>query len=503
MSATDTAERYDRIPLDQIAASSTNPRTHLDPVALEELVTSIRDKGVVQPILVRPKAGARNGHTFEIVAGERRVKASRLAEQKTIPAIIRELSDAEVLELQLIENIQRRDLTPLEQARGFRRLIDTNPDKHSAESIARRIGMSAQWVWDRMKLNDLIPEAKRILEAGRMTVGHAILIARLKPADQQRTIDVEDGAEYGGLFEGEDAKLFEPEGASAGAKADKYAGLKTRSVRELESWIHDHIRFDLKHAGVAQPLQFETAAAEVAAKAAESGRGKKVIAITRDHFTRPEARDEDERTYSGKSWKRADGTKKTTERHGKLVDSPACEHAVRGVVVTGPGQGEQFDVCIARDRCEVHWKAEIAERTKAQKLRAQGKTGAAAQREAKVAEANAREQRERQAREDRWQVFYPALRKAVTAAVGRQPNKLPRQLFAALVKGLGLPANTKAHDLQRALLAHVIARQFTDHAWYGHEPQLVGWAKVLKVDVKACEPQTSREPAKPAAKATR
>jgi ParB family chromosome partitioning protein len=84
-----------------------------------------------------------------------------------VPAIVREMTDDQVLEAQLEENIHRKDLTPLEEAAGYRRLIASNPTKHSAESIATRIGMSVGYVWDRLKLNDLIPEAKAILEQGQ------------------------------------------------------------------------------------------------------------------------------------------------------------------------------------------------------------------------------------------------------------------------------------------------------------------------------------------------
>src|SRR5262245_25337845 len=121
------AERYERLPLSQVVPSKTNPRTHFDPAYLAELASSIREKGVAMSILVRP---IKNGK-HEIIAGECRYRASMLAEQPDIPAVIREYTDDQVLELQLIENIQRKDLTALEQAVGFRNLIKSAPDKHS------------------------------------------------------------------------------------------------------------------------------------------------------------------------------------------------------------------------------------------------------------------------------------------------------------------------------------------------------------------------------------
>src|SRR5690349_3475113 len=103
MSAPQLAERYERLPLTAIAPSLTNPRQHFDPQALAELAASIREKGVMTPILVRPVNGS---GSYEIVAGERRHRASVIAEQADIPAVIREYSDEQVLELQLIENVQ-------------------------------------------------------------------------------------------------------------------------------------------------------------------------------------------------------------------------------------------------------------------------------------------------------------------------------------------------------------------------------------------------------------
>lgn len=108
---------FERLALEHIVPSKTNPRAHFDGVYLDQLAGSIAEKGVVQPILVRPLGT--NG-TFEIVAGECRYRASKIAKQTHIPAVIRSYTNEQVLELQLIENLHRRDLTPLEQAKGYR-----------------------------------------------------------------------------------------------------------------------------------------------------------------------------------------------------------------------------------------------------------------------------------------------------------------------------------------------------------------------------------------------
>jgi ParB/RepB/Spo0J family partition protein len=392
-------ERYQHIPIGALIASKTNPRTHFDAGYLTELAGSIRDKGLIQPLVVRPngKAG-----TFEIVAGECRYRASKEAGLTDVPAIVRTYTDAQVLETQLEENIHRKDLTPLEEAAGYRRLIDSNPTKHSAESIATRIGMSVGYVWDRLKLNDLIPEAKTLLEAERFTVGHAILLSRLKSDDQARAIDP-DGASLFNRSKG----LWVIDGAAeeatnAKAPLAKYAEVKPTSVREFEQWIRDHIRFDVAHAAQAQPLQFELVARDIEHAAALPGRGKKVIAITHDYRVSDDARAE-ERTYGSQAWERADGQEK----------SKTCEHAVLGVVVAGEGQGSTLQVCVARDRCKVHFAAIVQARKKADKQREAGQTKKAAKTEKKAEESSEarwkREQAERERKAKAWKALEPAL----------------------------------------------------------------------------------------------
>lgn len=394
-------ERYERLPIEFIAPSKTNPRTHFDDAYLAELANSIGEKGLIQPILVRPHDSPRNGTQFEIVAGECRYRASMLAGKTHVPAIIRAYSNDQVLELQLIENIHRKDLTALEQAVGYRALIKSNPDKHSAATIAQRIGMSEAWVWDRLKLNDLIPEAKKILDDEKMSVGHAILIARLKPEDQKRTIafDDESSSQYRGVGLWRNDGGFDWEEAEeSGKKRGKYDELKPCSVRELEAWIRDHIRFDVQHAAKAQPLTFEQTATRVSEAAAQPGRSKKLISITHEYRVADDARDEDgERTYGSQSWERADGKDK----------SKTCEHSVLGVVVAGRGQGETLQVCVAREKCEVHFGAVIRQKKKNAKLRESGKGTQAAKNESKAAAREQAKQEEAERRRQAWEALQP------------------------------------------------------------------------------------------------
>lgn len=391
-------ERFAQIALAQLEESPHNPRTHFDQAKLLELGESIQQKGIIEPLVVRERDPLGPGLQFEIVAGARRFRAATMAGLHSVPCIVRDYSDEDVLEIFVIENIQRDDLSPLEQARGFKQLLTVNADRFSVATIAGKVGMSPAWVWDRIKLLDLVPEAQALLEQGRITVGHAIVLARLKPADQERAIDVDGGlwdrSSARSLFEfGEDMVVLDDPPKSD----DPYEGYKTASIRELETWVEDHVRFDVAHAAKAQPLVYEDLAGAVDDAAARPGRGKKVIAITFEHVVRPEAKDESDRTYGPKSWRLADGSE----------GFPTCEHGVLGVVVAGPRQGKSFQVCIARDTCRVHFAAEIKAKEKAAKARAIGDTKTAAKVEKKQEQSWERQQRERREQLAIWTPMKP------------------------------------------------------------------------------------------------
>jgi ParB/RepB/Spo0J family partition protein len=182
-------EQFAMLDLALITPSLTNPRKTFNEAKMLDLVESIRASGVHQPILVRPLPANRLDDTFrnrgdgmplpthEIVSGERRYRASKRAEQATIPAMIRRLSDQEVLEIQIVENLQRDDLTELEEAEGYQRLCDeTNIAK---ELVGERIGKSRSYVYGRMKLLDLTSAPREALRAGEIDGSKALLIARI------------------------------------------------------------------------------------------------------------------------------------------------------------------------------------------------------------------------------------------------------------------------------------------------------------------------------------
>jgi ParB family chromosome partitioning protein len=164
--------------IDRIRAGRYQPRTRMDDASLAELAESIKAQGVVQPILVRPVEGGR----FEIVAGERRWRAAERAGLKEIPALVRPVADQAALALALIENIQREDLNPLEEAQGLRRLIEEFGLTH--EAAAQAIGRSRSAVTNLLRLTQLAKPVQAYLLAGKLDMGHARALLAL-PAAQQ------------------------------------------------------------------------------------------------------------------------------------------------------------------------------------------------------------------------------------------------------------------------------------------------------------------------------
>ena len=174
-------QEYRNVPLTQLVESSTNPRKAFDEERLEELAESVRSKGILSPLLTRKV----NGH-FEIVSGARRYRAAQRAGLREVPVRIVSLSDAETLEAQIIENIQRADVHPFEEAQGFRGLLESEGDRYTIEKIAVKTGKNAIYIARRLRLLDLIPPVAEAFTAGRIGVEHALLIAKLGADAQEQ-----------------------------------------------------------------------------------------------------------------------------------------------------------------------------------------------------------------------------------------------------------------------------------------------------------------------------
>ena len=176
----DTEDKNEVVSLkiSQVEPNRKQPRRHFDEDALAELADSISRHGVLQPILVRPQIYG----GYQIVAGERRYRACRLAGLSEIPAIIRELSDSETMQIALIENLQRSDLSPLEEAQGYRSLIDDYG--FSQDDIARTVGKSRPAVANMLRLLSLPDEVKPLLEENKISTGHARALLAIEDKDQ-------------------------------------------------------------------------------------------------------------------------------------------------------------------------------------------------------------------------------------------------------------------------------------------------------------------------------
>lgn len=207
---------FTEISLDQIRPHPDNRRVGgFDEQKMQQLAESIKTCGVMQPAVVRMIDGP--GKTiYELVAGERRWRAARLAGLTTLPCVVRVLDDAAAMRIQIIENLQREDVHPLDEATGYQRLLGAGG--YDVETIAKEVGRSASYVYQRLKLQDLIPAAREHLVKGTLTAGHAILIARLTPEQQREALE----------------EAF-----------DHYPSTHAVPVRELADWIQETILMDL------------------------------------------------------------------------------------------------------------------------------------------------------------------------------------------------------------------------------------------------------------------
>jgi ParB family chromosome partitioning protein len=219
-----TATEYRNLPLNVLSESTTNPRHIFEDAALKELAESIRVKGILSPLLVRPLTE----QSFEIVAGARRYRAAQMAEAATVPVRIVNLTDAEALEAQLIENLQRRDVHPMEEAQGFRALLNLEEPKYSIEQISARTGKTPAFVAARLKLTELAPVIVEAFYREEIGVGHALLLAKLQPDKQEQAL----------------AACFKEEWSGGDRKAKRLL----LPVRNLQFWIEHNILLILKQA---------------------------------------------------------------------------------------------------------------------------------------------------------------------------------------------------------------------------------------------------------------
>lgn len=254
------------IPVEELLASSVNPRKAMDAAQLEELKQSIEAIGVTNPVLVRlAQAETKRGASiYEIVAGHRRVEAAKLAGLKTVPAIVRQLSDADAADVALIDNLQRVDLSPMEEADGYRVLAKSLAWNHDdlddlakcAEEIARKAGKTAGYVRSRLKLLSLIQPAQDALREQLISFDCALLITKLTPEDQEkatiRALDyvVEGGRTAQGTLEQVREEVADERAGLA--KDPEYCDpedcYQPLSASVLKAWITQKLLLDLAKA---------------------------------------------------------------------------------------------------------------------------------------------------------------------------------------------------------------------------------------------------------------
>jgi len=178
---TGSTEQQAEVAIDSVVPSSMQPRTRFDEARLQELAKSIRANGVVQPLLVR-----RKGSTYELIAGERRWRAAQLAGLTHVPVVLRNVPDDKVLELALIENIQREDLNPIEEAQAYKKLIDSIG--MTQETLAERVGRDRSYITNYLRLLRLPEDIRRFIEEGKLSTGHARTLLGTSDSDTQRRI---------------------------------------------------------------------------------------------------------------------------------------------------------------------------------------------------------------------------------------------------------------------------------------------------------------------------
>jgi ParB family chromosome partitioning protein len=220
------------VPLNQIRAGKYQPRTQMDETALNELAESIRSQGIMQPILIRPIAGDQP-EKYEIIAGERRFRAAKLAGLAEVPVLVREVADENAAVMALIENIQREDLNPLEEAQGVKRLIDDFQFTH--EQAAQAIGRSRSLTSNLLRLLNLAQPVQNFLLQGQLDMGHARALLAVDSATQ---IILANQVVARQLSVRETERLVNSAGQS---KAQSKPKAVNRDVERLEEALSDHL----------------------------------------------------------------------------------------------------------------------------------------------------------------------------------------------------------------------------------------------------------------------
>jgi ParB family chromosome partitioning protein len=360
---TQIATEYRNLPLSVLTESTTNPRRIFEDAALKELAESIRVQGVLSPLLVRPITE----QGFEIVAGARRYRAAQIAKAATVPVRIVNLTDAEAMEAALIENLQRRDVHPLEEAQGFKALLNLEEPKYSIEQIAAKVGKSPAFIASRANLTQLATPVVEAFYADEIGVGHALLLAKLQPAQQEQAL----------------VNCFREEWGNGGA------GRKVKRillpVNHLHKWIEHNVLLLLKQAPFnKRDAQLVPAAGSCAECSKRTGNNKHLFAelsesesqctdptcyaakleahVQKQVAAKPELvqistaygqQQEGSKIVNRSKYVEIRPDKPDTPEKAKWPEFKTCKYTTEAIVADGLDKGEVRKVCTQPD-CPVH-----------------------------------------------------------------------------------------------------------------------------------------------------
>ena len=215
------------LPIEKIQANKQNPRSVFSEDELVDLANSIKEKGIVQPIIVRE---IDNTGSYEVIAGERRWRAAQIAQLDNIPAIVKKLSDDDALEIAIIENVQRSNLNPIDEASGYQRLIDIY--NYTQEDLAKVIGKSRSYIANILRLNNLPAKVKEYLSEGLLTIGHARALVSLENAEHLAGMIVSKGLSVRQI----EQLVKNPAGSQ---KKSKNSSIKDKNISSLEKLMTD------------------------------------------------------------------------------------------------------------------------------------------------------------------------------------------------------------------------------------------------------------------------
>jgi ParB family transcriptional regulator, chromosome partitioning protein len=347
---------YRDVPVAALIESPSNPRKRFDESSLSELAASFKSQGVLAPLLVRKLDETK----YEVIAGARRLRAAKLAELESVPVRVVKLSDSEEIEAQCVENLQREDIHPLEEALGFKSLLELG-EPYNIAHIAARAGKSEAYIYGRLRLVDLIPPVAEAFLKDKITIGHALLIAKLPAAQQQEAF----AAAFRGMWTTEgNTQVLIP-------------------VKELAAWIESNILLQL--ASVPFDKQDEglvPAAGSCINCPKRTGFNKLLFAdVRKDSCTDPQCfrakvdahiaktmETKPELVQISSAWNTREGAAlgrnryvdlqiKKAKANGNLAKQPPfqkpCEKMADAIVMDGGNRGHIVKVCADQD-CRVH-----------------------------------------------------------------------------------------------------------------------------------------------------